>query len=122
MNQQTKEFAISGLRWTLGVVVLLESIHFVLSPSAAHEFAKTGLPHWVRPALGGSEIIAALLFLLPVATAVGGYLLLVIFALAVVIHFLLGEFDVGSLIIYAMAVVVCITHRNNEAAGVSHDG
>lgn len=122
MNQPTKEFAISGLRWTLGVIVLLESIQFVLSPSAAHEFAKTGLPPWVRPALGGSEIIAALLFLLPVATVVGGYLLLVIFAFAVVIHFLLGEFDVGSLLIYAMAVVVCITHRNNETAEVSHDG
>jgi uncharacterized membrane protein YphA (DoxX/SURF4 family) len=123
MNQQLKnKFAISGLRWTVGVVVLLESVHFVFSPSAAHQFAKTGFPQWIRPALGGSEIIAALLFLLPVATAGGGYLLLFIFAIAVVIHFLHGELDVSSLIVYGMAVVVCITHRNNQAAELSHDG
>jgi hypothetical protein len=122
MSQQLKKFAISGLRWTLGVVVLLESAHFTLSPSAVHHFAKTGLPQWIRPALGGSEIIAVLLFLVPAASLVGGYLLLFIFAIAVVTHFLHGEFDVGSLIVYGMAIIVCMTHRNKEAVEVSHDG
>ncbi len=67
MNQQLKRFAIPGLRWAVGVVVLLESVRFVLSPSAAHHIAQVGLPPWIRPALGGSEIIAALLFLVPAA-------------------------------------------------------
>jgi hypothetical protein len=121
MNQRLKKLAIPGLRWTLSMVVLLESVQFTFSPSAVHHFARTDLPQWIRPALGGSEIVAVLLFLLPVATLVGGYLLLFILVIAVVIHFLHGEFDVGSLIVYGMAVVVCMAHRNKEAVEVSHD-
>lgn len=115
MNQQLKKFAIPGLRWTLGIVVLLESVRFTLLSSAAQHFAKTGLPQWVRPALGGSEIVAAFLFLTPPAMLLGGYLLLFIFAIAAVVHFLHGEFDVGSLIVYGLAVMVCMTHRNKKA-------
>ncbi|MFZ0879125.1 MAG: hypothetical protein WA002_06495 [Candidatus Acidiferrales bacterium] len=115
MNPKLKKFAISGLRWALGVVVVLESLHFALSVSAAHHFAGTGLPRWIRPALGGSEAIAAILFLVPAASMVGGYLLLFIFAVAAVIHVLHGDFDVGSLIIYGIAVIVCMTHRNRGA-------
>ena len=121
MNHQANKFAISGFRYVLGLVVLLESLHFALSPHAAHQFAKTGLPSWVRPALGGSEALAALLFLLPAASLVGGYMLLVVFAIAAGIHFLRGEFDVGSLIVYGMAVIVCMTHPTSPAVKVSHD-
>lgn len=112
MNQQLSRFAICGFRYVLGLVVLLESLHFALSPHAAHQFAKTGLPSWVRPVLGGSEALAALLFLLPAASLVGGYMLLLVFAIAAGIHFLRGEFDVGSLIVYGMAVIVCMTQSN----------
>jgi DoxX-like family len=121
MNQRLKKFAIPGLRWTVGVVVLLESIHFTLSSSAGRELAKAGLPHWIRPALGGSEAIAALLFLVPAANLIGGYLLLIVFTIAVAIHFLLGEFNVGAIFVYGMAVVVCTSHRNNAALESSHD-
>jgi hypothetical protein len=122
MNQQLKKFAISGLQWTLSLAVLLESVHFMLSPSAAREVAKIGLPQWIRPALGGTEVIAALLFLVPAAILVGGYLLLIIFAIAAVIHFLHGELvGVGSLIVYGMAVIVSMTHRNEKAVEASRD-
>jgi hypothetical protein len=121
MNQQRKHFAISGLRWTLGVIVLLESVHFAFSPSALHYFAKIGLPQWTGPALAGSEIIAALLFLAPATSLVGGYLLLFTFSIAVTVHCLQGEFDVGNLIVYGMAVIVCITHGKEEVAQVAHE-
>jgi len=121
MSQQAEKFTISGLRWTLGVVVLLESVHFTFSPSTVRHLAKTGLPQWTGPALGGSEIIAALLFLVPAASLVGGCFLLLVFTIAAVIHFLRGEFDVGSLIVYGMAVIVCIAHRNREKWTASHD-
>lgn len=121
MNQRLKRFAIPALQWTVGVVVVLESIHFMLSPSAGQEFAKTGLPKWIRPTLGGSEVIAALLFLVPVAGLISGYLLLIIFAIAIVIHFLLGEFNFGAVLVYGMAVIVCMTYRNEEAMEPSHD-
>jgi len=115
MNRQIKKFAIPGLRYALGVVVLLESIHFALSHSTIHQLTRMGLPRWIGPALGGSEALAALLFLVPAATAVGGCALLVIFAIAVGIHWLHGEADVGGLIVYAAAVIVCLTH------GETHD-
>jgi hypothetical protein len=104
--------AISGLHWALGTVVLVESVHYALSPFAAHEFAPRGLPHWIRPMLAGSEIIAALLFLVSGASLAGGYALLFIFIVAAVIHILHGEYDVGNLIVYGMAIVVCVTHRD----------
>ena len=118
MNQQVRKFAISGLRWALGVVVGLESVRFTLSPSAIQHFARTGLPQWLRPALGGSEIVAVLLFLLPAASLAGGCLLLFIFTIAAVIHLLHGEFDVGPLIVYAMAVIACMTHGKDACGGV----
>jgi len=96
--------AISILYWSTGLVVLVESCLFVFSASRGHAFANSGLPHLIRPILGGAEIIAALLFLVPPARIIGGYALLVIFALAALIHILHGQPDVGALVIYAAAV------------------
>jgi len=121
MKQQFNTLAISGLRWTLGLVVLLESLRFTFSVVAAQHFAKTGFPPWIRPALGGGEIIAALLFLAPASKLIGGYALLSIFAIAAVIHLLHGEFDMGFLVVYAMAATVCITHRDAETVKVAND-
>jgi hypothetical protein len=121
MNQHLKQFAVSALRWALGMIVLLESVHFTFAPAALHHFARTGLPQWMRPALGGSEIVAALLFLVPAGGTVGGCLLLLIFSVAIAIHFFLGEFDVGSLIVYGMAVLVCMTHGKEAVAEGPHE-
>jgi uncharacterized membrane protein YphA (DoxX/SURF4 family) len=83
MNTRLAHFSIPLLRWTLGLVVILESFLFVFSASAAHFLAKVGLPSWIQPVLGGAEILAAVLFLVPLTFAIGGFLLLVIFAFAV---------------------------------------
>jgi DoxX-like family len=120
MNKGLAKVAIPILRWTLGVVVLLESIHATLSPSAAHHFAKMGIPAWAGRTLGGTEIAAAILFLVPISSAIGGYLLLATFAVAATIHLLHGESDVGGLLVYAAAVIACIAHKN-PASGDSRD-
>ena len=71
------------------------------------------MPHVIRPILGGAEIIAALLFLIPPARMIGGYALLVIFALAVLIHIFHGQPDVGALVTYAAAVyTVLAAHKS----------
>ena len=121
MNLQLKKLTILGLRWVLGLVVLCQSAYFAFSSAGAHQFAETGLPHWLRPALGGSEVVAAVLFLAPAASLAGGYALLFIFAIAAGVHFLHGQFNVGGMVVYAMAVVVCMTHRYNEVAESPHD-
>src|SRR5271156_3381836 len=45
--EQSTRVAVSGLRWMLGLVILLESAHFGLGPAAAREAANVGLPHWI---------------------------------------------------------------------------
>jgi hypothetical protein len=112
---------IIGLRWVLGLVILLESAHFAISPGAARQLAAIGLARWTAPALGGSEVVAALLFLVPAASMVGGYALLFIFLLAAGVHVLHGQFDVGYLAIFGMAVIVCMADRKKQTSGVTRD-
>jgi DoxX-like protein len=107
--------AVIGLQWTLGLVVLAESLRFVLSTSAAHSFAKTGLPNGVRIALGGAEIVAALLFLVPRTAVKGGIFLAVVFAVAISVHILHGWWDVGGLVVYAAAALTVIACQSESA-------
>lgn len=116
MNTRLAIFSVPLLRWTLGLAVIIESCRFVFSTSAAHFFAKAGLPYWVRHALGGAELIAAVLFLLPFTARFGSYLLLVIFGLAALIHLLHGQLGAEGLGVYAAAALVCRAHEVNRTA------
>jgi hypothetical protein len=121
MNTRLKSFSIPLLRWTLGLVILLESFQFVFSASAAHFLVKAGLPSWVQPVLGGAEIVAAVLFLVPFTALVGGCLLLVIFALAALVHILHGQYEVGGLLVYAAAVFACLAQTKNATAEAARE-
>jgi hypothetical protein len=114
MNERIKNLAIPGLSWCVGLMVLWQSWRFAFGTAAAREFAGTGLPSWIRPALGGVEIAAAVLFLVPITALVGGYALLVVFFFAAVLHVLHGWYDVSGLVLYAMAVLVSLAHRDHE--------
>lgn len=107
--------AMLVLQWVLGLVVLAESCQFTFSAPAAQHFVKTGLPDWVRVFLGAAEILAALLFLAPRTVIVGGYSLVVIFFLAIVVHVQHGWFDVGELLVYAAAVLAVTAYRADQA-------
>jgi|SRR5580692_8221404 DoxX-like family len=121
MNARLSKSSIPLLRWTLGLVVLLESFEFVFSNAAAHFLAKTGLPFWIRPVLGGAEIIAAILFLVPFTAAIGSYLLLVIFGLAILVHLLHGQYEAIGLLVYAAAALVCMAHAENKTQEAGHE-
>jgi hypothetical protein len=118
MNEQRVKCALVALQWTLGLVVLVQSALFAFSPAAAHFFAKTGFPGWVRPALGVVEMLAAVLFLVRRTVVVGGYSLIVIFGLAAVVHLLHGWFDVGGLVVYAAATLTVIAYRRDARQAV----
>jgi len=122
MNAQVRSRAVLGLQWIVGLVLIVESLRFAFEPSAARHFARTGMPLWMRPALAWTEITAAILFLVPFTMRLGGYLLLVIFFLAGLLHILHGEFDVGLLLVYAMAVLVSMAYRNGAKSETAHDG
>jgi len=53
--------------------------------------------------LGWGEIIGAILLLIPRTTVRGGWFLVAIFVLAMIVHLLHGMFNVGDLAIYTAA-------------------
>jgi hypothetical protein len=122
MNSQQAERAVLGLHWIVGLVLIVESLRLAVEPSAARHFARTGMPAWMRPALAWTEVAAAVLFLLPFTMMLGGYTLLVIFFFAALLHVLHGDFDIGVLLVYVMAVLVCMAHRTDATLEASHDG
>jgi hypothetical protein len=117
MIGQRTRFAIRALHWTVGLVVLLEScLTFHGAQSSLHDLGHSGALAWVRLVLSGSEIFAALLFLIPFTSLVGGYLLLVIFTLAIAIHSLHGDFaGLEILVLYGVAVFVSLADRRDRA-------
>lgn len=121
MKLSLTRLSIPLLRWTISIVVIIESVQFILSPAAAHLFLKLGVPAWVRPALGISEILATILFVVPATTIVGASLLLVIFALAAMVHLLHGQYGVSGLVVYAVAVLACMANRSSATTEVSDE-
>jgi hypothetical protein len=101
-GQQRTQIALTGLQWTLGLVILIEAILFVI-PSAAHSFARTHMPNIVRLILGWGEIAGCMLMLIPQTALRGAWLLVAVFALAIAIHLLHGMYEVGNLAIYTAA-------------------
>jgi DoxX-like protein len=102
MTEQRMKTALAGLQWTLGLVILIEAVLFVM-PGARHDFARTHMPDIVRQALGWSEIVGAVLLLIPRTAVRGGWILIGVFVLAILVHVLHGIFGVGNLVIYIAA-------------------
>jgi hypothetical protein len=109
-NQRVKH-SITVLQWTLGLVILIEAILFVM-PDAGHDFSRTHLPNFIRLTLGWGEIIGALLLLIPATARRGAWMLIAIFLFAIAIHLLHGMPNVGNLAIYAAAAWVVATAKS----------
>lgn len=120
MKRVTESVAIDGLRWVLGVVVLVQSLLFLLDLPAIGTSAHSGMPAAVRLILGWSEILAAILFMIPSSMVAGSWSLLIVFTGAIVLHIAHRDYNVGGLLVYSAAVLVVMTHRIAlKSAGVS---
>lgn len=116
MTEQRMNTALTGLQWTLGLVILIEAILFVM-PTGAHDFAKTHMPDALRLVLGWGEIVGCILLLIPRTAVRGAWTLIAVIALALVIHLLHGMYNVGNLLIYiAAAWVVAAGKQANGGA------
>jgi hypothetical protein len=97
--------AIAVLRIVLGIVVMIQSVQALL-PS------ETGLhgPLLARvlPILAAVEILGALLMLVPRTGRVGAGVLIVVFAVAILLHGLHGNWNVGGLVVYAACAWVVL--------------
>jgi hypothetical protein len=108
--------ALTGLQWTLGLVILIEAILFVM-PSARHAFASTHMPNAIRLILGWGEILGAVLLLIPQTAVRGAWALVLIFVFAILIHLLHGMFEVGNLVIYTAAAWAIAIGKNSAQDG-----
>ncbi len=113
MHDRTRT-ALLILQWSLAVVVLVEACIFTFTPGSAHAFAKTGMPDALRWFLGGGEILGSLLFVIPATALFGGWLLLVVFLLAIVVHLLHGMLGVGMLVVYAASAWAVMANQNKS--------
>lgn len=112
MSATSTKTAITILQWTLGVVILIEAVMFVL-PSAAHDFARTHMPGFIRIILGWGEIGGCILLLIPKTAIRGAWLLFAVFIFAILIHLLHGTYNVGNLAIYAAAALAIALGKRN---------
>ena len=109
MANSLHRLGMKGLHWSVGIVLIIQSAKFAFGAGAAKMVAHMGLPPWVRPAIGVTELVAAVLFLLPPTTVLGGWILVVVISLAMVVHLLHGQYDISMLVIYAMSVLAVVT-------------
>ena len=96
------KIGLTVLQWALGVVILVEAVLFVM-PGAAHDFARTHMPGFVRMVVGFGEILGSILLLIPQTAIRGAWLLVAIFIMAILLHLLHGMYGIGNLVIYAAA-------------------
>lgn len=99
------------LQWTLGIVILIEAVRFLL-PSAAHQLSHPHIPGLVRMVLGWGEIIGAVLLLIPKTVKTGAWLLLAVFVMAILVHLLHGQYNVGNVVVYAAAAFAIALGRS----------
>jgi len=112
MSASQTKLALTVLRWVLGIVILAEAVQFVL-PGAAHDFARTHLPGFIRLILGWGEIIGCILLLIPPTAIRGAWMLVAVFTLAIVIHLLHGMYGVGNLVIYTAVAFAVATGKGS---------
>jgi hypothetical protein len=106
------KIGLTVLQWALGVVILIEAVMFVL-PGAAHDFARTHMPGFVRLVLGFGEIAGCILLLIPQTAIRGAWLLVAVFVMGILIHLLHGMYGVGNLVIYAAAAFAIALGKGN---------
>lgn len=114
MSRSRKDIAIVVLRLVLGTVVLAQSFVFLFGGESEMFFARHGLLDAVRLVLGWSEVLAAILFLLPPTLVVGAWFLLVVFAGAIFLHLAHGQFEVGGLLVYGAGVLVVLAFHERR--------
>jgi hypothetical protein len=104
------KIGLTVLRWSLGIVILIEAVMFVL-PGAAHDFARTHMPGFVRLVIGFGEIAGCVLMLIPKTAVRGAWLLVAVFVMAILLHLMHGLYGVGNLVIYAAAAFAVAVGR-----------
>ncbi len=113
MMTQVSKPALLALQWTIGVVLFIEAALLAFSKTEIHFSGHPGIHHWIRIALAWSEMVACVMFLVPRTTKPGALLLIIVLALAALVHVVHGNFQIGGLLIYAAAVSVVASQAHS---------
>ncbi len=103
MKSISERVAFFLFHYTLGVVVLIESVRTFLGASSLHASNPLG-SH--LSLLAACEGVAAILFMIPRTMKIGSWLLLFVFLIAVIVHGVAHEL---SLLVFAAGVVLVNT-------------
>ena len=112
MSGSNSKLGLCVLQWTLGISILIQAVLFVM-PAAAHDFARTHMPGFVRLVLGFGEILGCVFLLIPQTAVRGAWLLLAVFVMAILLHLLHGLYGIGNLVIYAAAAFAIAVGKGN---------
>lgn len=108
MNSKNVRRAFVAFHFTLGAAVFIQSVlavfHAVHSPIEGH----LGI---LLPWFAGLEALAAVLFLIPGTLRIGGWILLAIFVVAIVIH---GPVSEIPLFVYAAGIIFVLIHGSGS--------
>lgn len=109
MNTSTNKWAYCVFHYTLAIVVFVQSILAVIH--SIHEPLEGHLGK-VLPWFAGLEALAAILLVIPKTLKIGGWILLAIFAIALIVH---GPLQGAPLIVYAAGMILLMFYSPNEA-------
>jgi hypothetical protein len=112
MNNTKLSLWVRALHLTVGGVAMIQAAVFLFALYRSVNSSHKSLLFWAQIVLASSEIIAALLFLIPQTFVFGTRALLMVFLFAIVLHAAHGEFNIGALLVYSVAVLVVKAHRN----------
>jgi hypothetical protein len=126
MTNWTDEHAIEMLRGVLGLAVLIQACLFLRATIIGMQAARAsggaiGAHQWILLTLARVEIVATIMFLAPVLNIAGAYLLLAVFAFAILFHFLRGEYEVSNLAVYAAITLVWLKRRQEAKASLRNE-
>jgi hypothetical protein len=108
MNDQAVRRAFLLFHYTLGIIVLIESL---ITLFQADRIAHGQIPHRVLGVLAGAEALAALLFLIPATLRLGAVSLMAICFAALAFHGLHGQWNF-SLLVYAAGVFFVMVQKS----------
>lgn len=122
MNDTKLSFWIRVLWLVVGSVALIQAAVFLFTLYGAEHSSRQNPLFWIQSVLAFSEIIAALLFLVPRTFVVGAWALPAVFLFAMLLHVAHGEFGViGGLLVYSVAVLVVKANNNSQRMNVYAD-
>src|SRR5690349_12700908 len=96
--------AFTLFRIVLALVVFVESVLTVIHSLHSETQSHLGT---ILPWFAGVEALAAVMLLIPQTVKIGGSLLLLIFAIAIIVHGPAGEM---ALFVYAAGVILLMAH------------